>query len=417
MIIKKFLGKTEADAIEQAKKELGPNVVIMNVKNVKRKGLFAFLKPQRVEVTAALEEESERTAYVKKEEPVKVEESIPVPVNKAQPIFSEETIRQFELSSGVKTKDSEKNENAETKAIEEKLDNLQNLLEQKLQTKEAEVVQAETAVDEKSAEIIKFEKLLYNKMIENEVNETYANQIIEEMEKNIKPNMPFEQALANIYQKIILKFGKPETITPAKLGPKVVFFIGPTGVGKTTTIAKIASKFSVEGKKKVALLTTDTYRIAAAEQLRTYANILEVPFRVIYSVEEIQNALKDLKDYDYIFVDTAGHSHKNESQKANMNSFIHAVDDTIEKEAYLVLSATTKYRDLLSIADSYSEMIDYKLIFTKLDETITLGNLLNLKLYTGAPLSYVTCGQNVPDDIEQFNPQKTVKLLLGGKSK
>ena len=417
MIIKKFQGKTEADAIEQAKKELGPNVVIMNVKNVKRKGLFAFLKPQRVEVTAALEEESERTAYVKKEEPVKVEESIPVPVNKAQPIFSEETIRQFELSSGVKTKDSEKNENAETKAIEEKLDNLQNLLEQKLQTKEAEVVQAETAVDEKSAEIIKFEKLLYNKMIENEVNETYANQIIEEMEKNIKPNMPFEQALANIYQKIILKFGKPETITPAKLGPKVVFFIGPTGVGKTTTIAKIASKFSVEGKKKVALLTTDTYRIAAAEQLRTYANILEVPFRVIYSVEEIQNALKDLKDYDYIFVDTAGHSHKNESQKANMNSFIHAVDDTIEKEAYLVLSATTKYRDLLSIADSYSEMIDYKLIFTKLDETITLGNLLNLKLYTGAPLSYVTCGQNVPDDIEQFNPQKTVKLLLGGKSK
>lgn len=417
MIIKKFLGKTEADAIEQAKKELGPNVVIMNVKNVKRKGLFAFLKPQRVEVTAALEEENERAVYVKKEEPVKVEESIPVPVNKAQPIFSEETIRQFELSAGVKSKDSEKVENAETKAIEEKLDNLQNLLEQKLQPKEAEAVQTETAVDEKSAEIIKFEKLLYNKMIENEVNETYANQIIEEMEKNIKPNMPFEQALANIYQKIILKFGKPETITPAKVGPKVVFFIGPTGVGKTTTIAKIASKFSVEGKKKVALLTTDTYRIAAAEQLRTYANILEVPFRVIYSVEEIQNALKDLKDYDYIFVDTAGHSHKNESQKANMNSFIHAVDDTIEKEAYLVLSATTKYRDLLSIADSYSEMIDYKLIFTKLDETITLGNLLNLKLYTGAPLSYVTCGQNVPDDIEQFNPQKTVKLLLGGKSK
>ena len=417
MIIKKFQGKTEADAIEQAKKELGPNVVIMNVKNVKRKGLFAFLKPQRVEVTAALEEENERATYVKKEEPVKVEESIPVPVNKAQPIFSEETIRQFELSAGVKTKDSEKVENAETKAIEEKLDNLQNLLEQKLQAKEAEAVQTEVATDEKSAEIIKFEKLLYNKMIENEVNETYANQIIEEMEKNIKPNMPFEQALANIYQKIILKFGKPETITPAKSGPKVVFFIGPTGVGKTTTIAKIASKFSVEGKKKVALLTTDTYRIAAAEQLRTYANILEVPFRVIYSVEEIQNALKDLKDYDYIFVDTAGHSHKNESQKANMNSFIHAVDDTIEKEAYLVLSATTKYRDLLSIADSYSEMIEYKLIFTKLDETITLGNLLNLKLYTGAPLSYVTCGQNVPDDIEQFNPQKTVKLLLGGKSK
>ena len=417
MIIKKFQGKTEADATEQAKKELGPNVVIMNVKNVKRKGLFAFLKPQMVEVTAALEEESERSAYVKKEEKVPLEESIPVPVNKAQPIFSEETLRRFEMNSGSKSQEPDKSENVETKAIEEKLDNLQSLLEQKLQPKEAESVPADIVTEEKNSELIKFEKLLYNKMIENEVNETYANQIIEEMEKNVKPNMPFDQALANIYQKMILKFGKPETITPAKNGPKVVFFIGPTGVGKTTTIAKIASKFSVEGKKKVALLTTDTYRIAAAEQLRTYADILEVPFRVIYTVEEIDNSLRDFKDYDYIFVDTAGHSHKNEIQKANMNEFIHSVDGKVEKEAYLVLSATTKYRDLLSIADSYSEMTEYKLIFTKLDETVTLGNLLNLKLYTGAPLSYVTCGQNVPDDIEQFNPQKTVKLLLGGKSK
>ena len=417
MIIKKFQGKTEADATEQAKKELGPNVVIMNVKNVKRKGLFAFLKPQMVEVTAALEEESERSAYVKKEEKVPLEESIPVPVNKAQPIFSEETLRRFEMNSVSKSQEADKNENVETKAIEEKLDNLQSLLEQKLQPKEAESVPADIVTEEKNSELIKFEKLLYNKMIENEVNETYANQIIEEMEKNVKPNMPFDQALANIYQKMILKFGKPETITPAKNGPKAVFFIGPTGVGKTTTIAKIASKFSVEGKKKVALLTTDTYRIAAAEQLRTYADILEVPFRVIYTVEEIDNSLRDFKDYDYIFVDTAGHSHKNEIQKANMNEFIHSVDGKVEKEAYLVLSATTKYRDLLSIADSYSEMTEYKLIFTKLDETVTLGNLLNLKLYTGAPLSYVTCGQNVPDDIEQFNPQKTVKLLLGGKSK
>ncbi len=413
MIIKKFQGKTEEIATEQAKKELGENVVVMNVKNVKRKGIFAFLKPHMVEVTVALEEESD-TVYKKAEEKVPVEESVPVPINKAQPLFSEETIRQFELSAAVKSKETE---TAEAKVIEEKLDNLQSLLEQKLQPKETENVTADFTEEEQDSELIKFEKLLYNKMMENEVNETYANQIFEEMEKSIKPNMPFDQALANIYQKMILKFGKPESITPAKEGPKVVFFIGPTGVGKTTTIAKIASKFSVEGKKKVALLTADTYRIAAAEQLRTYADILEVPFRVIYTVEELENALKDLKEFDYIFIDTAGHSHKNETQKANMSEFIHSVDDKVEKEAYLVLSATTKYRDLLSIADCYSDMTEYKLIFTKLDETVTLGNLLNLKLYTGAPLSYVTCGQNVPDDIEQFNPQKTVKLLLGGKLK
>lgn len=415
MIIKKFQGKTEADATEQAKKELGSNVVIMNVKNVKRKGLFAFFKKQMVEVTVALEE-SERLATSKAEEKQPVTDTIPVPVNKAQPIFSEETLRQFEMTSS-KSQEVDKTEKVETKVIEEKLDNLQNLLEQKLQKTEPESTSTEVVTEEKSSELMKFEKLLYSKMIENEVNETYANQIIDEMEKHCKPNMPFDQALANIYQKMILKFGKPDMITPAANGPKVVFFIGPTGVGKTTTIAKIASKFSVEGKRKVALLTADTYRIAAAEQLRTYADILEVPFRVIYTVEEIENSLKDFKDYDYIFVDTAGHSHQNEIQKANMNEFIHSVDGRVEKEVYLVVSATTKYRDLLSIADSYSEMTEYKLIFTKLDETITLGNLLNLKLYTGAPLSYVTCGQNVPDDIEQFNPQKTVKLLLGGKSR
>ena len=173
--------------------------------------------------------------------------------------------------------------------------------------------------------------------------------------------------------------------------------------------------FSVNEKKKVALLTADTYRIAAAEQLRTYANILEVPFRIIYTVEEIEQALTDFKNFDYIMVDTAGHSHQNEVQRENMNAFIHSVDGLAEKEVFLVLSATTKYRDLISIADTYSAMTSYKLIFTKLDETITLGNLLNLRLHTGAVISYVTDGQNVPDDIAQFNPQKTVKQLLGGR--
>lgn len=171
----------------------------------------------------------------------------------------------------------------------------------------------------------------------------------------------------------------------------------------------------MEGKKKLALLTADTYRIAAAEQLRTYANILEVPFRVIYTEEEMEQALQEFGDFDYIMVDTAGHSHQNEAQREAMKEFIHFMDGKAEKEVFLVLSSTIKYRDLINIADAYSEMTEYKIIFTKLDETTTLGNLLNLKLYTGASLSYVTSGQNVPDDIEQFNPQKTVKRLLGGR--
>ncbi len=299
---------------------------------------------------------------------------------------------------------------------EEKLDSLQSLLEQQLQKPEEEKEEKEAEQKKEESETDKFMHLLHDTMLQNEVDEKYANEIINEIELINKPNIPFDYALANIYQKMILKFGKPSGIEPAANGGiKLVFFIGPTGVGKTTTIAKIASKFRVDEKKKVALLTADTYRIAAAEQLRTYANILEVPFRVIYTVEEINKALEDFKGYDYIMIDTAGHSHHS-TQKDNMRSIIHSVDDIVEKEVHLVLSATTKYRDLISIADSYKEMADYKLIFTKLDETTTLGNLLNLRLYTGASLSYVTYGQNVPDDIEDFNPQKTVKRLLGGKN-
>ncbi|MCI9065169.1 MAG: flagellar biosynthesis protein FlhF [Lachnospiraceae bacterium] len=403
MIIKKFTAKTEKDAIDNARKELGEGVVVMNVKPVKNKGLFAFLKSPMMEVTVALEEESEKyTAAVSA-----INNVIASSQNKETEEEPEKENRTPVIESAEK-RDS---------AIEEKLDSLQSLLEQQLQKPEEEKEEKEAEQKKEESETDKFMHLLHDTMLQNEVDEKYANEIINEIELINKPNIPFDYALANIYQKMILKFGKPSGIEPAANGGiKLVFFIGPTGVGKTTTIAKIASKFRVDEKKKVALLTADTYRIAAAEQLRTYANILEVPFRVIYTVEEINKALEDFKGYDYIMIDTAGHSHQNSTQKDNMRSIIHSVDDIVEKEVHLVLSATTKYRDLISIADSYKEMADYKLIFTKLDETTTLGNLLNLRLYTGASLSYVTYGQNVPDDIEDFNPQKTVKRLLGGKN-
>lgn len=409
MIIKKFIAKTEKEAVENAKKELGEGVVVMNVKTVKSKGFLAFLKPHMMEVTVALEEESEKyTAAVS---------AISNVIASSQKKEAEVTKPPAPSPAPAATA-PEPPARKENSAIEEKLDSLQSLLEQQLQKPEEDKEEKTGKEEEKKeeTETDKFMHLLHDTMLDNEVDEKYAQEIIDEIEQINKPNIPFDYALANTYQKMILKFGKPSGIEPAESGIKLVFFIGPTGVGKTTTIAKIASKFRVDEKKKVALLTADTYRIAAAEQLRTYANILEVPFRVIYTVEEIRKAIEDFRDYDYILIDTAGHSHQNSTQKENMSNFIHSVDDKVEKEVHLVLSATTKYRDLISIADSYREMADYKLIFTKLDETTTLGNLLNLRLYTGASLSYVTHGQNVPDDIEDFNPQKTVKRLLGGKN-
>ncbi|MCR4651364.1 MAG: flagellar biosynthesis protein FlhF [Lachnospiraceae bacterium] len=413
MIIKKFQAKTESEATETARRELGDAVVIMNVRNVKRKGLMRFFSSPLVEVTVALEEEPERP----KPPTMTALEQLAA----RQKQINEEREHKEEIMVDNKPIPASSpdilHEPEPHEVIEEKLNSLENLLKNKFETHtSAESEDEEESKAENLDEQMKFTKLLYNVMIENEVNEKYANAIIEETEKTSKLNMPFDYMLTNIYQKMILKFGNPSTVTPASKGPKVVYFVGPTGVGKTTTIAKIASKLCVEDKKKVALLTADTYRIAAAEQLRTYANILEIPFRIIYTPTEVEQAYEAFSDYDYILVDTAGHSHHNEEQRNNTNSMIHAIDDLAECEVYLVLSATTKYRDLTNIADAYKEMGDYKIIFTKLDETTALGNLLNLRLYTGADMSYVTYGQNVPDDIDRFNPQTTVKSIMGGKA-
>ncbi|MCR5256423.1 MAG: flagellar biosynthesis protein FlhF [Acetatifactor sp.] len=413
MIIKKFLGKTEEDAIALAKKELGNNVVVLNVKkNVKKKGLFGAFKPKLVEVTVALEEESETLERTRREAERK---------QAAAPAKTE----------SPEKKDAQKADKA-SENIEKRLDTLQTLLETQIKNKKSSAVSEKTPenAEEKKEEVpeekdpktspedeeqTRFLNLLHTTMLENEVDEKYAEQIMEEIEKIRKPNMPMDYLLANIYQKMILKFGKADGISPSENQPKVVIFMGPTGVGKTTTIAKVASSYSVEEKKKIALLTADTYRIAAAEQLRTYANILEVPFRVVYTSEDMKNAIADFKDYDYIFVDTAGHSHQNVDQVDNMKELLDAAKEVADTEIFLVLSATTKYRDLLKIADTYKSITDYRLIFTKLDETSCVGNLLNIKLFTDAAISYVTYGQNVPDDIEAFNAQKTVKQLLGGK--
>ena len=410
MIIKKFIGKTEEEALEAARKELGNGIVTMNVRSVKKKGLAGLLGAKQTEVTVALEEERESLKGIRRENASNVQQA-------PRPVLTKE------LQGKPADVLGESPQN-----IERKLDSLQDLLVNRLRQEENDKAEqaaaqevssrGEEAQKEEKAvptEQDKFYRLLYNTMLENEVDEKYVNQIICEVDRAEKTQLPIDYILGNVYQKMVLKFGKAQGIAPEEKIPRVVVFMGPTGVGKTTTIAKIAGRFAVDEKKKVALLTADTYRIAAAEQLRTYANILEVPFRVIYTPQEAVDAIRDFGSFEYIFVDTAGHSHQNEEQLENMKQLLKALNGAAQTQAFLVLSATTKYRDLQKIASSYRELSDYQLIFTKLDETFQLGNLLNIKLYTDTPIAFVTNGQNVPDDIELFNPQKTVKQLLSTK--
>ena len=426
MTIKKFQGATEEEAIEQAKQEFGEDAVVMNVKEIRPKGILRTFKKSLYEVTAAVEEKDNRadagmalrnaqktheTINVTADEPIQIP---PVAAPAMDPAKAEQNAIEFIKRNANLLK---KDEVVERERIEEKLENLQSILEKQMAAEKKKEKEEDDFIksDSKKNDNFAFVKMLYATLIDNEVDEKYVNQIMDEVEKVMKGGASVDLILSSIYQKMILKFGQPQPIELSGRKPKVVFFIGPTGVGKTTTIAKIASRFKMEKGKKVALLTADTYRIAAAEQLRTYANILDTPLDIVYSSEELNEKLRNSEEYDLVLVDTAGFSHKNAEQRNETRQLIDRIPGEYQKETYLVLSATTKYRDLLDIADVYKENFHFKLIFTKLDETSCLGNILNMKLYTGADLSYSTYGQNVPEDIEVFNTQKIVKLLLGGK--
>ena len=425
MTIKKFQGKTEAEAVEKARAEFGAEAVIMNVKEIKPRGFFKSFKSSTFEVTAAVEEKESHvdsgttlknmqkmheTINMAADEPISIP---PISGTEMDQNKAEKSAIEFLKRNASLLK---KEDMVERERIEEKLENLQSILEKQLvsdksqDTEEKEIAKQ----DVKKNENLSFIKVLYETLISNEVHEKYVNQIMDELEKVNWNGNSVDSILSNVYQKMILKFGQPHGIDLSGKKPKIVFFVGPTGVGKTTTLAKIASRLKVEQGKKVAFLTADTYRIAAAEQLRTYANILDTPLAIIYSAEELNQGIEQMENYDVILVDTAGFSHKSLGQKEDMKNLIQSVDAKYESEVYLALSATTKYKDLMEIADVYKEISDYKLVFTKLDETTTYGNILNIKLYSDAQVSYITNGQNVPDDIEVFNSQKIVKRLLGG---
>ncbi|MCR4744377.1 MAG: flagellar biosynthesis protein FlhF [Lachnospiraceae bacterium] len=408
MIIKKFVGKNEEEATAAARKALGEKAVVMNVRDLRRKGLVGFFMKPQVEVTAAIEEMTD--TVVANDNPP----DIPSSLKGVQNMREQRTVQKNP------EEDRENPDEKDESVIEEKLESLHSLIEQQMKQKmetAGETPEIEHGEEKKeNDEVERFLTLICDTLEDNEVSGKYARSLAEEVEKLKKPGISIDFMLSSIYQKLVLKFGETRTIEKTGDGPEVVFFIGPTGVGKTTTIAKIASKFCVSDRAKVALLTTDTYRVKAAEQLRTYADILNVPFRIIYELDDLDNALDEFEDFDYILVDTAGHSPKNDEQIESQKQFVEMAMEDFNVQVYLVLSVTTKYRDLINIVDKYSYANQYRLIFTKLDETTALGNMLNLRLYTGADVSYITNGQDVPDDISEFNAQKIVRSLLETKS-
>ena len=440
MIVKKYQGTTEEEAVKKAQEDLGNSAVVLNVKELKQRGIFRLFKKDVVEITAALEEDEFKNG-----------------INKRKPSFtniaggtsaatSEMGIQTTPVkplnpntSSGVNLVADEKidvKSDSGSAMLEQKLDVLHNLLQSQINQNVEKNAPAhnsnksgtdgdaagdnngKSAVAERENTNMKFIKLIYKKLVDNEVDEKYADMIMGDIEGSLKKESNIDSILAAAYQKIILKLGEADDISIAEK-PKIIFFVGPTGVGKTTTIAKIASRFKLEQQARVAFITSDTYRIAAVEQLNTYASIIDSPVSVIYSADELEEAVKEYKDYDLIMVDTAGRSHKSSEQMDELGDMLartRALSEDFDVKVYLVLSITTKYKDLVNITERYKDIDDWSIIFTKLDETLSLGNILNIRMLTGASLSYTTSGQNVPNDIELINEQSIAKQLLGGNS-
>lgn len=252
-------------------------------------------------------------------------------------------------------------------------------------------------VKEDSKSKSKIETTLQN----SDLNEKTIKKVMTRINSNKEKISDVDKARAAI-EKVVPKFKETEC--------RRVVLVGPTGVGKTTTIAKLAGRMVIQEKKKVGLITIDTYRIGAVEQLKTYADIIKIPFQVVFNLNDMERALEKLKECDVILIDTTGRNSKNIMQLSELRSYIEKADtDNIN----LVISATTKNKDMDNIISGYKALNYKNLIITKLDETTTYGSLLNAMDSSKKPINYVTTGQTVPDDILRISAKEIANLILG----
>ncbi|MCL1940420.1 MAG: flagellar biosynthesis protein FlhF, partial [Synergistaceae bacterium] len=242
---------------------------------------------------------------------------------------------------------------------------------------------------------------IYRTLINSEMSSDYAKKLINEY-LNSQREEAFEDWLAK-------KMNIASTDPMLAVGGRKVAFIGPTGVGKTTTIAKLAAIFSLWEHKKVLLLTSDTYRIAAVEQLRTYAKILGIPTEVIFEPDGINGILENYEKTDVILLDTAGRNQKDARHIEAFNSLFEAFKPDA---VHLVLAANMKYKDMLDVIDRVESLDISHLVFTKLDETTSYGSIFDIADKLGKPFSFFTAGQNVPNDIEVASGEYLCRMIF-----
>lgn len=371
-IIKTYIANTQKEAFEKARQELGDEAVIVNTRKVRQKGLRGFIQKPAIELTVVVDDlpakRTNSTANVKDE---------------IQTILRE-SVRDERLER-----------------IEQQISRISNTIG-KLHSSVDLVRRRELAGCE--PEVME----LFNRLISSGVSEENALKVIDEAERLSKEQ---ETSVKLAAQTILCRYlGKSFPVDLEESKKKVIFFVGPTGVGKTTTLAKLAAVFLLQHGMKIGIITGDTFRIGAVEQLRIYADILSVPLEVIYSPEEITEKIDALGDVDLILVDTVGANTRDQKYHRTIKTMMDSVKSC---EVHVVISATTEYSTAVQILESYSFLKDFKIIFTKLDECEKWGAMFNIKMLTDKPLSYITNGQNVAEDIMLADPVLIANKLIG----
>lgn len=253
---------------------------------------------------------------------------------------------------------------------------------------------------------------LYTDLIDAELSEDVARELIERLRSETTTDDLLDPALleARLTRMVEREITVSGPIQVASGQRRLVALVGPTGVGKTTTIAKLAANYRLREKNRVGLITVDTYRIAAVEQLQTYADIIDLPMKVVSTPGEMREALAEMADLDLVLLDTAGRSPKDEVKIQELKSFL---AESRADEVHLVLSSVAGASALQSTAERFAQAGTTHLLLTKLDEAASLGNLVPLLRTSRLPISYLTNGQNVPDDIDAAEPRTLARMILG----
>lgn len=394
MKVKKYVFPTLQEAMDRIRVDLGKDAVIISTKKIKTGGFLGLFRKDQFEVIAAVDQDQSHS-YVRS-----TKEDEEIRFHTAQ----QEILSLRNHSKGI---NDHKYQNPPSSYYEK--DDREVLKEVKEMRAMVERLVQHNQNDQDPYPI-SFKKIAQHLRGQEVEEEVIAFLIEESLKGKDLSEIDEDQAYFLIKQQMIMLLQKRFS-NPVNPNARLLHFIGPTGVGKTTTIAKLAAHFVLNQKKKIGFITTDTYRIAAIDQLRTYANILNAPLEVVYHAEELKNCIEKLIHNHLILMDTAGRNYRNPSYVEDIS---HYLTSQIPSETYLVLSLTSKYKDNATIIKRFSTVNIDKIIYTKADETETFGAILNIAYYYPMQLSFITNGQTVPDDFILANPERLSEMILGG---